>query len=134
LIGYQSGLRNYDSFLRISGLDHDSHQLAVNEAGPRIGHGGTRCNRVGRAINGHIDKIQVANLVIHCAVRVSEFDFQAIYIGPFASLLRAQKIALADGECHVHRILAYNRRQRACAGADDVPLCDAGAADFPGNG
>ena len=50
------------------------------------------------------------------------------------SLLNAQKFALADGERHVHRVLAYDDRQRPGFRLDDVPLRDVRPTDLPSDG
>src|SRR6476619_7315497 len=133
LVGYQRRLRYYDLLLRSSDFNNDSHQLSIDQSSVRIRHGRPRGNRVGRAINGHIDKIYFANLVVDCAVRKAQLDLQTLDVDPFAGLPDVQKFTLTDGTGHIHWILAPNCRQHARARAYSVAFRDVGAADFSRN-
>ena len=47
--------------------------------------------------------------------------------------LRPQKIALADREGDIHRILADDGRQHAAVRTNHIALCEAGLADLAGD-
>ena len=50
LVGDERRLRNYDFLLRFPRLDNNGQQLAIDNASFRVGNGGTRQDRVRRAI------------------------------------------------------------------------------------
>ena len=85
------------------------------------------------AIDGHVDEVDVADLVVQGAVGKPELHLDGVDIGVLV-LAGLQHVGLAHRKGHIHRVLADDERQRPGVGADHIAFGDVGPADLSGDG
>ena len=134
LVGDQRGLRDHHLFHRRAAFEDHPHQLAVDQRALRIGDGGAQGHAVGAAIDGHVDEVDFADLVVQWSRRKTcSFTLMVVDIGLLV-LAGLQHVGLAHRKGHIHRVLADDERQRPGVGADHIAFGDVGAADLSGDG
>ncbi len=85
------------------------------------------------AIDGNVDKVDLAGVLVGAAVGKQQRRLDARDVDALAGLLGAQEFALADRKGHIHRILADDDGQRPALRTYNVALRDVGLANLARN-
>src|ERR1700722_2655789 len=133
LIGNKSRLRDRHFLLRPAGFEFDVDKLPVDKRTGRIGKHGPHQNRVGGAIDLHIDEVDRAFQRIRGVIGKMQLGFDAADVYLPALRPRAKELSLTDRKTHIHRILADDDGEGTAVGADHVAFGDIGAADLSRN-
>ena len=108
-------------------------QLAVDQGKIGIRERGARQHRVSRTIDGHIDKVDLARILVGAAIGKQQCRLDARHVEAFASLLDPQEFALAYRKGDIHRILTDDDGQRPALRRDHVAFGNISPADLARN-
>ena len=98
-----------------------------------IRESGARQDRVGGAVDGDVDEVDLAGILVRAAVGIPQRHLDAGDVDAVAGLLGAQKLALADRKRHIHRVLTDDDGERPALRRNDVAFRNIGLADLAGN-
>src|SRR5262249_18646112 len=124
LIEEHGGLRNRQRLLRRAPLDRDADNSARDQHMVRVRHCGPHRHRVRRRVDLHVEEVTHAGMRVDGAVRQLDANVDMrVLPGVFGAAPEVvEKIALADLEGDIDRVLADDGGKPSRGGLDQIAL------------